>query len=139
MLTRMEVRWVWAIALAGAVFVVVALGAWRLARIQDPETRSLLRRVGRLPWRDKARLAWALLRDRRIPLWVRALVPALLLYLATPVDLIPDFIPVLGHLDDLVVALVLGGALLRFAPRPVVEEHIARLEAVSAAGAGPAR
>jgi uncharacterized membrane protein YkvA (DUF1232 family) len=73
-----------------------------------------------------------LLRDRRVPIRLRALVPAVVVYLATPIDIIPDFVPVLGHLDDIVVLLVAGGLLARFVPRPVLDDHIARLEAEAA-------
>lgn len=133
----MDAWWISIVAPTGAVLVLLALGAWRLARTQDSETRSLVERIGRLPWRGKARLAWALQRDRRIPIWLRALVPAVIVYLATPIDVIPDFVPVLGHLDDLVVVLVAGGMLVRFTPRAVLEDHIARLEAATAPGADP--
>ena len=124
----MDDRWIW-IATAGVTaLLVLGLGAWFVARTQDSETRSLIARIGRLSWRDKLRLARALLSDRRIPLWLRGLAPALALYLIMPIDLIPDFIPVVGYLDDLVVALVAGGLLLRFAPRSILEDHLARLE-----------
>jgi uncharacterized membrane protein YkvA (DUF1232 family) len=46
-----------------------------------------------------------------------------------PLDIIPDFIPVIGHLDDVLVLLVGVAVLLRFTPRAVLEEHLARLEA----------
>jgi uncharacterized membrane protein YkvA (DUF1232 family) len=61
--------------------------------------------------------------DRRVSRRRRWLVGATLLYLASPVDLVPDFIPVAGQLDDAVlVALVLRGV-LRDAGREVVAEH----------------
>ena len=63
-----------------------------------------------------------LLRDERVP--QRAKLPILLIipYLASPLDLIPDFIPVLGQLDDVVfVALVLR-RVVRTAGPDVVEE-----------------
>jgi uncharacterized membrane protein YkvA (DUF1232 family) len=81
-----------------------------------------------LPWRAKAALLWRLLKDRRVPWWAKALLPALLLYLALPVDLIPDFIPVLGHLDDLLVVLLVVAVLLRAVPPEVTEEHLRSLE-----------
>jgi uncharacterized membrane protein YkvA (DUF1232 family) len=94
-----------------------------------PEERTLVRRIVRLPLRSKLRLALALVRDSRIPLVVRAIPPGLILYLATPVDVIPDFIPVLGHLDDMVILIVGVGLLLRFTPRDVLEDHVTHLEA----------
>src|SRR3990172_7990933 len=124
----MTTVWI-ALAVAAALVLVAALAAWRLRRAGRPEDRELAGRIVRLPLRRKLRLAAALVRDNRIPLLVRALPPALVLYLAMPLDVIPDFIPVIGHLDDVIV-LVLGIALLlRFTPRAVLEEHVSRLEA----------
>jgi uncharacterized membrane protein YkvA (DUF1232 family) len=70
-------------------------------------------------WRDQARrlrrevyaLALAC-RDPRVPWYVKALAAGLVAYALSPVDLIPDFIPVLGYLDDLVV-IPLGVLLMR--------------------------
>jgi uncharacterized membrane protein YkvA (DUF1232 family) len=42
-------------------------------------------------------------RDPRVPWYVKALAAGLVAYAFSPIDLIPDFIPVLGYLDDLVV------------------------------------
>ena len=108
-----------ALALVGSL-------AWRHS---PPAERALIKRIMRLPFKSKLRLGVALFRDPRIPLLGRAIPPLLLLYLALPIDFIPDFIPVLGHLDDLVV-LVLGvGLLLRLTPAQAIEEAIAHLEA----------
>ena len=55
-----------------------------------------------------AQLAWHLLIDRRVGLLLKLIIPGLMLgYLIFPVDLLPDFIPVLGQLDDLAI-LALG-------------------------------
>jgi uncharacterized membrane protein YkvA (DUF1232 family) len=45
-----------------------------------------------------------------------------------PLDVIPDFIPILGQLDDVFIVLIGLGLLLRFTPRGILEEHLARLE-----------
>jgi uncharacterized membrane protein YkvA (DUF1232 family) len=42
-------------------------------------------------------------RDRRVPWYVKALAVAIAAYALSPVDLIPDFIPVIGYLDDLII------------------------------------
>ena len=120
----------WIAVLAGLVLVCVVLGvvAWLIWRRVDLEERALVKRVIRLRLRDKLHLAVALTREPRIPLAVRAIPPALILYLATPIDVIPDFIPVIGQLDDLLIVVIGIGLLLRFTPRYVLEDHIARLE-----------
>ena len=124
--------WIWTIAGVLAAVLLLGLVGWLAVRRWDGETRALVGRIGRLPWRGKARLAWRLFRDGRVPLWVRAIIPALILYLALPIDIIPDFIPVLGHLDDVLVVLLAGGVLLRFTPRQVIDEHLGALENVGA-------
>lgn len=77
--------------------------------------------VGSLP--DVARLLFRLCRDNRVPLRHRASLLGLAAYLASPVDLIPDFIPVVGAMDDsLLVALVLRRAVRGIDPE-LLEEH----------------
>ena len=63
-----------------------------------------------------------LLRDPRVP--QRAKLPILLIvpYLASPLDLIPDFIPVLGQLDDAVLVALVLRRVVRVAGREVVKE-----------------
>lgn len=127
--------WVWALFLAGASMAVLAIAAWALARRQPPERKALAARVVHLPWRAKGKLAWRLFRDPDVPLWLRAVVPALVLYLALPLDIIPDFIPVLGYLDDVLLLAVAAGVFLRFAPLNIVEAHVSRLEGGAGRGA----
>jgi uncharacterized membrane protein YkvA (DUF1232 family) len=71
------------------------------------------------PWREQAhrlrREVYTLslaYRDPRVPWYVKALAAGLVAYAFSPIDLIPDFIPVLGYLDDLVV-IPLGVLLMR--------------------------
>ncbi len=123
--------WAWfLIAVVLVVIVGLPLAALALLRFsrRDGARSALGKRVMALPWRAKAALLWRLLKDRRVPWWARALLPALLLYLALPVDLIPDFIPVLGHLDDLLVVLLVVAVLLRAVPPEATEEHLSSLE-----------
>jgi uncharacterized membrane protein YkvA (DUF1232 family) len=79
-----------------------------------------------------ARLYWRLFRDRRVPLLPKALLVLTALYLLSPLDIVPDFVPVIGALDDLVVGL--GGLWLfvQLCPPPVVREHVVRIAAESA-------
>ena len=72
--------------------------------------------------RERAALVRRMATDPRMPLRWRIALWGLLAYLASPIDLIPDFIPVLGQLDDLLIAgLVLRGA-MRAAPPELREE-----------------
>jgi len=74
-----------------------------------------------------ARLVWALLRDRRVPLQQKLILVAVAGYLVFPIDLIPDFIPVLGQLDDLAVVLLGLDFFIRSAPPDIVDEHLAKI------------
>jgi uncharacterized membrane protein YkvA (DUF1232 family) len=64
-----------------------------------------------------------LARDRRVPLLRRLSLFVLGGYLASPIDLIPDFIPVVGHIDDAAIAAVVLRGVVRAAGREVVAEH----------------
>jgi uncharacterized membrane protein YkvA (DUF1232 family) len=70
---------------------------------------------------DVVRLLRRLATDRSLPRGVRVRLWLLLGYLALPVDLVPDFVPVLGYADDaVVVALVLRSVVRRAGPEAVV-------------------
>ena len=80
----------------------------------------------RARWVERARhlkrLTWALLfayRDPRTPMLARIVAAVVVAYAFSPIDLIPDIIPVLGYLDDLIL-IPLGVALaIRLIPAPV--------------------
>ena len=73
------------------------------------------------------RLAWRLLLDSRVPLWLKTIVPASLLYLVSPLDFLPDVMVGLGQLDDLAV-LILGVKLfIELCPPAIVREHMQEL------------
>jgi uncharacterized membrane protein YkvA (DUF1232 family) len=92
---------VWGIAaslLAAWLLVVILL--W-LARPRDIPIAEVLRIVP-----DVVLLGRRLVGDPTVPLGVRAAVVALIAWLINPIDLIPEFIPVLGPLDDVVAAVL---------------------------------
>jgi uncharacterized membrane protein YkvA (DUF1232 family) len=73
--------------------------------------------------RDCVVLVRRLLRDPRVPRARKLSLGLLVVYLASPIDLIPDFLPVIGQLDDALLAgLVLRG-LVRGAGTPLLREH----------------
>ena len=74
-----------------------------------------------------ARLVWRLTFDKRVSIFLRALVPIALLYVISPYDILRDRIPIIGRSDDLII---LGLALLfltKLAPPNVVDEHMDRV------------
>lgn len=72
-------------------------------------------------------------RDPRVPWYARLFVAAVVAYALSPIDLIPDFVPVLGYLDDLIL-VPLGIVLaLRMVPRPILDECRERAHAELAA------
>src|SRR2546425_12019181 len=81
--------------------------------------------IRRLP--TYIRLVWALLRDSRVPGQQKLILAGIGAYLVLPLDLIPDFVPVLGQLDDLAVVLLGLDLFIRSAPPDIVDEHLARI------------
>ena len=61
-----------------------------------------------------------LVSDPALPRGVKIALAAAVVYLASPIDLIPDFIPVLGYVDDLLVAAIVLDGVLNFVDREVV-------------------
>lgn len=85
---------------------------------------SLGRRAGELRRRAEGELyalylAW---RDPRTPWYARVAAAAVVLYALSPVDLIPDFIPVLGYLDDLILVPLGIAIALRLVPPDIMAE-----------------
>lgn len=93
------------------MWVLLLLVLWRAT----PERTSLQEALRLLP--DVLRLLRRLAGDKTLPRGVRVRLWLLLAYLAMPIDLVPDFIPVLGYADDaIVVALVLRSVARRAGP-----------------------
>jgi len=84
-------------------------------------------------WKERARRLKAdaralffALGDRRVPWYARVLAGAVVAYAVSPVDLIPDFIPVLGLLDDIILIPAGMYLVFRMVPKEVVAEYRAR-------------
>jgi uncharacterized membrane protein YkvA (DUF1232 family) len=71
-------------------------------------------------------------RDARVPWYSKALAGAVAAYALSPIDLIPDFIPVLGYLDDLIVVPLGVALVVRLIPPEVMEEY--RIRATDSRG-----
>lgn len=68
-------------------------------------------------------LIFRLLKDPRVPAAAKVKLGLFVVYLASPIDVIPDFIPVLGQMDDLVAAVLVVRDILISTPQEIVLEH----------------
>ena len=105
---------------------------------QTPKSFRFLRFLYHLP--SFVKLTWRLFWDARIPIYRKAVLIIFeilafafaLLYFRFPIDLLPDFVPIFGYIEDLLVGIFLilvPGAWLfiKFAPEHIVQEHVDRI------------
>ncbi|HUR16813.1 MAG TPA: DUF1232 domain-containing protein [Candidatus Limnocylindrales bacterium] len=113
----MDLGLILGIGLGVVLLWVVLLALFWLLRPRGVSAREL---VGTIP--AVLRLVRSLIGDRTVPLDVRGVLIGLLLWIISPIDLIPEFIPVLGPLDDVVVAIVA----MRYVRRRLGSEELRR-------------
>ena len=65
---------------------------------------------------------WLAARDPRVPWYAKALSAAVAAYALSPIDLIPDFIPILGYLDDLLIVPLGIWAAVKLIPEPIMAD-----------------
>ena len=100
-----------------AVYVVMLGGLWVYAR-RHPETVGMKDALRLLP--DLLRVIRRLVADKSASAGVRVKLILLLAYLLLPLDLVPDFLPVIGCADDvIIVALVLRSVIRSAGPEPL--------------------
>lgn len=78
---------------------------------------------------QQVKLAYNLMRDSRVNALTKVIPFAAIGYLLLPTDLAPDFVPLLGQLDDVAVVLFGLRMFFEFAPPEVVNEHLSRIVA----------
>ena len=106
------------VALGLALTYVVLVGALLVAR---PKGNLLGEALRLMP--DLLRLLRRLASDHSVPNAARARLWLLLGYLAIPIDLVPDFVPVLGYADDAIIVSLVLRSVVRRAGAPVVRHH----------------
>jgi uncharacterized membrane protein YkvA (DUF1232 family) len=109
----------WSLVGVGALLLLYA--ALVLALVTAGRRESARALAGFIP--DCIVLCGRLLRDPRVPRGRKALLVALVGYLALPFDLVPDLIPVAGQLDDVVIVALVLRSLLRGGGESLVREH----------------
>jgi uncharacterized membrane protein YkvA (DUF1232 family) len=107
--------------LVGLAIAVVLYGLAVLALVLAGRRTDARALAGFIP--DCIVLVRRLLSDERVPRSRKLLLGALLAYLAMPFDLVPDFIPVAGQLDDAIVTALVLRAVLRSGGDTLLREH----------------
>jgi uncharacterized membrane protein YkvA (DUF1232 family) len=110
--------WAWSLVGIGVFLLVYALFVLALVFAGRRESARAL--AGFIP--DCIVLCSRLLRSPRVPRRKKLLLVALAGYLALPFDLVPDFIPVAGQLDDVVIVALVLRSFLRDGGEPLVRE-----------------
>ncbi len=101
-------------------YAVLLILLWWYAR-HHPESVTMKDALRLLP--DLLRLITRLAADRTIAVGVRVRLVLLLAYLLSPIDLVPDFIPVIGYADDAVIVALVLRSVLKQAEPDALERH----------------
>lgn len=119
------VTWFW-IVLSAALFLVVSAIAsatdLRMLNLRGQDPQNLARDLG-----HGVRMFFRILRDRRTPYLPRAVLVMALLYWLLPVDLVGDGMPVVGMLDDVLVAVLAAKLFIHLCPDTIIAAHAAAL------------
>lgn len=97
----------------------------------DERFRQAVASLQPLSWRQRVSLVSAVARDPRLPRRVRFAPLLVAAYVASPLDLVPDFIPFLGQLDDAAVIGMVLAFVQRSLPPGLLEEHVRRVSEAS--------
>jgi len=75
------------------------------------------------------KLSQRLLKDRRVPFYLKLLVYGAIAYIISPYDLIPDFlVPFLGFFEDIIIGILCLAGLVKLSPPEVVDGHVKAID-----------
>nr|AIF17563.1 hypothetical protein [uncultured marine thaumarchaeote KM3_78_A04] len=114
-------------AVVSGLFALTAVLMLRWLGKREPYSNFI-----KLRTRRKLTFVRLMMGDDRVPMYVKFIPVLLLLYLTSPIDLVPDFIPVLGYLDDVVIALLALALIIKLTSGPVVLDLLQRAQLVDA-------
>lgn len=78
---------------------------------------------------NRGRLVWRLMRDPRVPIYLKLMPVAAAAYVVMPLDFLPDIAPLIGQIDDIGILLAGVEGFIALCPQHVVDEHRAAIEA----------
>jgi uncharacterized membrane protein YkvA (DUF1232 family) len=113
--------WAWTLVGVGVGLLLCWLVLMVVLWTHRPDEMSAGQLLRLLP--DVLRLVRRLAADGTLPRGVRVRLWLLLAYLVMPIDLVPDFVPVLGHADDAIVVALVLRSVVRRAGGEAVERH----------------
>ncbi len=121
----------WELAIIATVGILL-FSAIALAIVRFMVKREPYKNFMDLNMRRKLTFIKLVARDRRVPLYVKAIPIFLVLYLISPIDIIPDFIPVVGYLDDVLITLLAFFLIFKLTSENVVRDLLREANAPEA-------
>ena len=121
----------WELVIIATVGILL-FSAIALAIVRFMVKREPYKNFMDLNMRRKLTFIKLVVRDRRVPLYVKAIPLFLVLYLISPIDIIPDFIPVVGFLDDFVILLLAFYLIFKLTSENVVRDLLQEANAPGA-------
>jgi uncharacterized membrane protein YkvA (DUF1232 family) len=97
-------------------------------QLESPEVKETIGIIAELV--RNLQLIWRLFNDPRVSAGLKLIVPLAIVYIISPLDLIPDFLPGLGQLDDLAILLLSIKLFIDLAPKDIVQEHLDAMRSV---------
>ncbi len=89
---------------------------------------SYLKSLGPRQLYERLKLVWGLYKDDRVARRHKLVLLLGLAYAAFPLDLIPDFIPVIGMMDDVVITVLIADWFIKLCPAELVAEHRQKIQ-----------
>jgi uncharacterized membrane protein YkvA (DUF1232 family) len=111
----------------GFLLRLVVMAVLGLVALRRKPASPTVGAIGELDWSRKTSLIWRLVQDKRVPLWARGIAAVPALYVLSPIDILPDFVPFIGRLDDTIIFSLAFDLVARFTPEHVLREHLAQV------------
>ena len=102
------------------------MDTWEVQEAQRGDRKETGRKAAQL--KTDVPAVFLALKDKKTPWYAKLFAALTVMYALSPIDLIPDFIPALGYLDDLLILPLLVALTVKFIPKDVFEEYKKRAQ-----------